>query len=90
MLRALDRVGAAVDDEVEVDQAQPDRHRDHEHEHAPDGRVTPVDGDAKARGCERALELDRGGLGVELAAAGRAVGVVGDLDRRAGGRRDAG
>ena len=39
---------------------------------------------------QSALELGGRGLRVERAAAGRPVGVAGHLDRRAGGRRDAG
>ena len=42
-----------------------------------------------ALGGQRPLQLDGGGVRVELAAADRAVGVVGDLDRRALGGGDA-
>jgi hypothetical protein len=36
-----------VDYEVEVDEAEPDRHRQHQDEHAPHGRIAPVEGESQ-------------------------------------------
>ncbi len=85
-----------VDHEVDVDQPEPERHRQHQLEDAADGRVAPVDHELQAPVAageprERQQHLDHGPgedrEGVDLELAGRAAHVR-DADHEPGDDRE--